>query len=595
MPQYDNYREYPFDREPEPKKTSYESDVLVVGGGYAGLCAAITASRAGMSVVLVDKGRPGFSGQSPHACCTRWFDKDMGDDPEVLEQLYLHDGQYIANRNWIRTWIEESKSIAELYSELGITEQYENANDTGYAARDDYFGYKQLVGDRLRHKKFLPGLIKNGVCVVERTMIYDVVEKDGRVIGAVGFDVPSGAAVTFSAKATILCMGTGIYKPVGYPAGGLSFDAVSIGYRHGLPIIGMEFEDTHNSLANAPDNGWLKDGFPYLQNMMLNGGEITRENVEQMHFEPFPIWTQAVEGLPPYDAESATSFHPPLFVNPHPGDVRNNRRDADEPKNAMGTVLGVAPGMSVHTTSGIYCGPDDTHGATGIPGLYCAGDGCNAGPVGGAAYTGHTGFTSNFFGVQGKRSGEAAVEYVKSSNLPLETIPESTAQAMLEAYTAPMRLERGCDVSWALDCLQGIMTPYWNAFVKSEERLKATLVNVLYLRDHVAPQVMAMDEHELRLCEEFKHKVLQAEMKLRVSLARKESRGTHFREDYPCRDDEIGLCYYACVRQDDGSMGVERIEIPEDWKGDLSLPYEKRYTYFFPGEEEAAKARGLMH
>lgn len=593
MSKYSVYGELPFDEAKAPEQTEYTCDVLVVGGGYAGLSAAVTARKAGMSVVLVDKGRPGYSGQSPHVCCTRWFDPDMGDERETVEKLYYHDGEYLANRNWFDVWIRESKQVYELYTELGLTEQYVDANSTGFAENDDYFGYRDLVGSRLRHKRFMPGLLKNGVTVVDRTMIYDVVEKDGRVIGAVGFDVASGTPMVFRAKATILCMGSGAYRPAGWPTGGTSFDGIAIGYRHGLPIIGQEFEDYHSAKGDSPSNAWAKEAFPYLQNMMLNGGEERAKNLDRLTGTGSAIATCIVEGGKPYQSD-APSWHPFLWQNDHPGDVRNNRVDTDEPKNQPGGVYGVAPGFPVHTVSGIFCGCEDTHGFTGIPGLYCAGDGCNGGPVGGATYAGRTGFTSNFFGLQGKRSGEAASDYVKSSGVKLQEIAPETVQALVEEYTAPMRLEKGYDAVWALDCLQAVMTPFWTLLVKSEDRLKAALVNVIYMRDHILPKVMALSAHDLRNCTELRHKVLQAEMKLRLSLERKESRGCHYREDYPFRDDENYLCYFVAEKGQDGSMEIRRVEYPDAWKGDRTEPYLERYTSYFPGEKEAAAAHGLL-
>ena len=590
---YDRFRELPFDEEEAPKKTEYESDILVIGGGYAGLSAAVTARKAGLSVVLVDKGRPGYSGQSPHACCTRFFDESMGDERETEENLYIHNGEFLANRNWLDAWFKDSKSVYELYTELGLTEQYPDANTTGFADRDDYFGYRDLVGDRLRHKRFLPALVKNGVTVVERTMIYDIVEKDGRVIGAVGFDVPTGVPVVFNAKATIMCMGGGVYKPAGWPTGGCSFDAIAIGYKHGLPIIGQEFEDYHTARPDAPSNAWWKEAFPYLQNMMINGGEVRAENLKDLTRAQRPFMESVVEGLEPF-ASDVPSWHPPVWQNIHPEDVRNNRKDSDEPKNVGSGVYGVAPGFPVHSVSGIFCGCDDSHGYTGLPGLYCAGDGCNGGPVGGSTYAARAGFTSNFFGVQGKRSGEAAAEYVKNGEAKLEKIDGETVSTLVNEFTEPLYRKKGYDVLWALDCLQGFMTPFWTLLAKSEEHLNAALVNVVYMRDHVVPKVIAMNAHDLRYCEELKHKVLEAEMKLRVSLERKESRGNHFRRDYPYRDDKLGLCYFAAIKRTDGTMGIDRIEIPDDWKGDLNEPYFERYTARFPGEEEALKERGLM-
>ena len=61
----------------------------------------------------------------------------------------------------------------------------------------------------------------------------------------------------------------------------------------------------------------------------------------------------------------------------------------------------------------------------------------------------------------------------------------------------------------------------------------------------------------------------------------------HYRTDYPYRDDQNFLCHFGYRMADDGSMQVERIEIPDEFKGDLSLPYQSRYPMRFPGETEA--------
>ena len=68
-----------------PERTMYACDVLVVGGGFAGLNAAMAAKDAGANVVLVDKGRPGYSGLSPWPSSHRWFDSDLGDDEAAFK------------------------------------------------------------------------------------------------------------------------------------------------------------------------------------------------------------------------------------------------------------------------------------------------------------------------------------------------------------------------------------------------------------------------------------------------------------------------------------------------------------------------------
>ncbi|MBW1767471.1 MAG: FAD-binding protein, partial [Deltaproteobacteria bacterium] len=62
-----------------------------------------------------------------------------------------------------------------------------------------------------------------------------------------------------------------------------------------------------------------------------------------------------------------------------------------------------------------------------------------------------------------------------------------------------------------------------------------------------------------------------------------ESRGCHYREDYPRRDDPNWLAW-VLLREEDGKMKVFKKPVPEEWWPDLSMPYEERYMWRFPGE-----------
>ena len=112
-------------------------------------------------------------------------------------------------------------------------------------------------------------------------------------------------------------------------------------------------------------------------------------------------------------------------------------------------------------------------------------------------------------------------------------------------------------------------------------------MQVELIRDKMIPLLMGYTGHDLRLCLEAKHKCLSAEMKLKANLFRTESRGMHYREDHPFRDDENWLCHVGVYKDENGEVQCKKIEIPDEWKGDLSEPHEKRYVLLFPGEAEA--------
>ena len=103
------------------------------------------------------------------------------------------------------------------------------------------------------------------------------------------------------------------------------------------------------------------------------------------------------------------------------------------------------------------------------------------------------------------------------------------------------------------------------------------------MRDHLVPKLTAKDPHEMRLAHETKSMILNAEIKLRSSLFRTESRGTHYREDYPRRDDPNWLAWIK-VKDEQGIMKLTKVPMPKEWWPDLSKPYEERYPVRFAGE-----------
>lgn len=79
--------------------------------------------------------------------------------------------------------------------------------------------------------------------------------------------------------------------------------------------------------------------------------------------------------------------------------------------------------------------------------------------------------------------------------------------------------------------------------------------------------------------------LLNAEMKLRASLFRTESRGAHYREDFPARDDKNWLAWVVISRDGD-TMKLTKRQVPDKWKPDAGLSYHARYSNKFPGEDK---------
>ncbi|MFH1011790.1 MAG: FAD-binding protein, partial [bacterium] len=183
--------------------------------------------------------------------------------------------------------------------------------------------------------------------------------------------------------------------------------------------------------------------------------------------------------------------------------------------------------------------------------------------------------------VTGKRAGLAATEYA-STGKSHEPSEDAVANIKSKLYASLERKE-GFKPRWVTQLLQNAMTPYFVSNIKHEARLKSALTTVEFLRDHLVPRMYANDLHEMKLVRETANMVLTAEMILKASLFRTESRGCHFREDYPRRNDNDWLAWTQ-LKEEKGEMKVVKVPIPKEWCPDLSKPYVERYSNRFPGE-----------
>lgn len=321
-------------------------------------------------------------------------------------------------------------------------------------------------------------------------------------------------------------------------------------YRAGAEITGKEFPDPHQTCGEYPAHlgHFFKDAKPIFGKLINAEGDPVRST-----------------GMMFLDLEfEAHAGRAPLIL--------------ESPEGKFTKVGGAAAGMSIHKTEGIW--PVGTKGATGIPGLYAAGD--SLGTMQSGAKYAALGMAVSGSSVTGARAGWSAAEYALKARRA-EIQPDKLASLKKEIYV-PLERKGGFSPRWVTQLLQNIMIPYFIDYIKKEDRLQAALTLVEFMGAHLVPRLTAQDAHELRLAHETKNMVLNAEMRLRASIFRKESRGTHYREDFPHRDDPDWLAW-VLMKEEDGAMKVFKKPIPEEWWPDLSKPYEERYPVRMPGEK----------
>jgi succinate dehydrogenase/fumarate reductase flavoprotein subunit len=526
------------------------TDVLVIGGGMAGCFAAIKARESGLDVTLVDKGYVSKSGQTPFAGSYAVYNPDWGHDLEAWMKQVNTVGEYVNNRVWTELVFKDSHARYQDLVSWGV--EFDRDEHGEVLRRTSPLGPCQAVFMGWREFAHILRVqtLKTGVHIFDRVMITDLVKQDGCVVGAMGFPVDNDETLVFMAKAVVMSAGAGGFKAAGWPIHELTADADAMAYRVGAEITGKEFSDPHPTSAEHPAyfGSIMKGGKPIFGTLRnAEGKEIRGRGTLFLDLE-----FEAHAGRAPITQES--------------------------PEGTFTRIGGGASGMSVHKAEGIW--PADTRGATKIPGLYAAGDALGT-MQSGAVYA-SIGLALCGASVTGARAGRGAAEYATERERPK---PDNDALSeMMKAMHAPLERKGGFSPRWVTQVLQNTMIPYYILYIKHGERMEAALTFVVFMRDHLAPKLMAKDLHELRLAHETRNMVLNAEMRLRASLFRTESRGCHYREDYPRRDDPNWLAWVK-LKERDGEMKITKEPIPKKWWPDLSKPYEERYSVRFPGEE----------
>jgi succinate dehydrogenase/fumarate reductase flavoprotein subunit len=416
-------------------------------------------------------------------------------------------------------------------------------------------------------------LVRSGVTIVDRFVVTELLQRDGRVVGVVGFDVEGAEPRVIHAGATVMAAGGGGFKAVGYPTHELTADGHVMAYRAGAAVTGKEFLSPHHTDPENP-------AWPPMYLFFSSGhsaalpGQWRDERMVNADGEEVMQRGMAWHGWIDAEWEAHEGRAPVVMESRRDGALR-----PISGPGAHGSMLG-------HAAGGIV--PADETCATAVPGLWAAGDSCGTCFVG-AAYSGF-GFATMHAAVTGARAGAAAAGYATSAD---DALPDGEdVAAATRRLRAPLERRGGFSPRWATQVLQNALAPYFVLYVKKDERLRAALATVEFLRDHVAPRLFARDDHELRLAHETANMVVNAEMKLRASLFRTESRGTHYREDHPARDD--GWLAWVRLKDQAGAMTPYTDAVPEEWRPDAARSYEERYPMRLPGEGGAAsRAAGV--
>ena len=530
--------------------TENESDVLVIGGGMAGLFAAVKAHDAGSKVMLVSKGRLGSSGQTPFAKGIFAFDPSSAKiSLDEFVDTVSRSALGTNNPVYTRQMAEHSLARVNELKEWGFFDS------------------------PLYNKSFSNPVKERNIPVKERIVITHLIKENGRIAGAAGFSLNDENIHFFKAKSVILCTGAGGFKPNGFPICDLTHDGTVMAYEIGAKVTGKEWNDGHPGRSENPAacyDGWGGVGGMFDQKPSVTGVGIRHDLGVEINYRAYKLGNpatggpgsrgplQTVEGGPYRPAEFAETGGPPVDApsgdgapgGPPGGD--KGKKGGPPPGFSSGPVGGSSAGMSIHKSEGLV--PINDKCESNIPGLYAAGDALGS-YMAGAIYT-QIGSSLAGSAVQGAVAGKAASEYSQDIDRP--KMSKAAMKKVEDEILAPLKREAGYGPAWVTQTLQSIMIPNFIIYVKKENLLKAALAYVEELRDHHMPMLRAADMHELRLSFETRNMIISAEMKLKASIMRKESRCSHYRLDYPEVDTKNWNAWINIYKGSDGSMKLEK-------------------------------------
>ena len=557
----------------EPLKI-IETDILILGSGGAGLFAALHAHQANphLQITIAVKGLLGKSG------CTRMVQGGYnvalaeGDSVERHFMDTIEGGKWLSDQDLAWTLVSTAvERIHELENELGC---FFDRNPDGTVHQKAFAGQ---TFDRTVHKGDLTGIEiinrlaeqvwQRGIQRLEEYRALELIRSaDGNSLaGVLMLDMRTGEFVLVRAKAVLLATGGG---PTMYqyhtPSGDKSCDGLAMALRAGLELRDMEMVQFHpTGLLAGPGTRMtgtvLEEGLRGAGGYLLNGKQerfmgnydsrnerATRDIVSRA----INTEIRAGRGTPHGGVYIQMSHLGPENVRKlFKGMVE---RCADSGFDLASNLVEVVP-TAHYMMGGLVFNIDCS---TALPGLFAAGE--DTGGVHGANRLGGNGVANST--VFGGIAGETMAKWVLDK--PLLPCDMNAVMASIEQHELPLRAVRG-DIESVRDALADCM---WNEVGIS--RNKASLLQARTRLDQLTAELneigVGADSREFNLTWQdwinLRNLILVSRTINEAALARENSRGSHYREDFP-QSGELEGSYYTVVGLREGQLKIENRQV----------------------------------
>ena len=534
-----------------PVVDSLQTDVLILGAGGAGLCAALHAAdrSPSLSVTVVVKGLLGRAG------CTRMVQGGYNavlTEPDSLDAHFLDTlagGGWINDQELVWTLVVEAPGrVLELESRYGClfdrtTEGRIHQKPFAGQSHDRTIHKGDLTGIEIMNRLAEQVLRRDNVHALEECRAVELVLDDaGRCTGALVLDIRTGRFVVVTARATLLAMGGGptMYKVIACSADKAA-DGIALAYRAGLPLRDMEMIQFHPTGLVIPDSlmtgALLEEGLRGAGGYLLNGrGERYMERYDPKRMERSTrdlvsraSFLEVTEGRgTPNGGVWIDVSHLGAEV------VERNFRGMVRRCRDFGRDLARGP-VEVGPTTHFMMGGVvvDTACRTAIEGLFAAGE--DTGGVHGANRLGGNGVAEST--VFGGIAGDVMADFVAGREAA-GARSANVVDGVIERLTAPLE-RRGGDLYALQRELRAVM---WDraGLVRDGEGLGAaasTAERIAVELGRVGVPGGAAFNLAWQDWLNLGNQATVANLIATTALARTESRGAHYRSDFPAPAD----------------------------------------------------------
>ncbi|MDP9342402.1 MAG: succinate dehydrogenase flavoprotein subunit [Actinomycetota bacterium] len=575
--------------------TTHTYDAVIVGAGGAGLRAAIEcAGRVRTAVISKLYPTRSHTGAAQGGMCAALGNVEE-DNPEWHTFDTVKGGDYLVDQPAAQIMCREAVDRVIELEHWGFPF---NRTPEGKIDQRRFGGHTRNHGegpvrracyaaDRTGHmilQTLYQQCIKRDVRFFNEFYVLDLVMVDGAAAGVVAYELATGELHVFRAKAILFATGGyGRIFKITSNAHALTGDGPAVCYRRGIPLEDMEMYQFHPT-------GIYKMGILISEAVRGEGGILLNGQGERF----MERYAPTIKDLAPRDMVSRAIYQEIKEGRGVDGsdyvhlDVRHLPREVIETKIPDVTefariYLGVEPttepvpiqptahyamgGIPTDTDARVVTGPEETP----VPGLYAAGE-CACVSVHGANRLGTNSLLDIV--VFGRRGGMAMAEFAEASGQPtLPENPEADTERMLR------RLLTGPSLEFAADIRSELQRHMFDlcGVVRTEEGLRTLHSRLQTLRDRY--HLVGMHDRGKRFNTELMEAVelgflLEiAETVAAGALARDESRGGHYRDDHPLRDDDHWLKHSLAYREGEG---VVRLEY-KDVKLGPYIPMERKY------------------